>query len=136
MHLDLKEEDVNLLDRDDRYGTVVGTYTILGMFPHITGKNKIYIFKCSVCTKDPYLFGLGVFSGRYSYLKGKACGCAKGFLYTEELNYKRIKRIVEAFGFKFLGFHGTYAGTCTKCTVSCPKHGSHSNSSINNIFGS
>lgn len=134
MHLDWNEEDLVSLQRDSRFGQILGDYEIVGFLPHNSGQTKRYVVKCSVCALDPELFGLGLFAGYYEvFVNYKACGCGRCFQYSEELQFKRIKRIVEQFGFKFVGFNEQYRGGKTKCTVECPKHGQNSNAAAQQI---
>lgn len=136
MHLDVnKEQLIDLeIEQDARTNKVIGTYTVLGHLPHLPSKNKVYVFQCSICANDPYLFGSGLFATYYNNIRtGLPCGCGN-FVYPEKLQYKRIKRIVEAEGdFSFIGFEGKYEGIETKCIVSCVRHGVNSKTTVTNV---
>lgn len=135
MHLDLTEEEIENLEKDERFGWVIGKYEIIGVIPSTKkGEVKMYIFKCRVCAEDPYLFGLGIFATfYYSIIHSNPCGCARGYKAPEHIKYKKIKRIVEDYGFIFKGFSEEYKGGSTKCLVECPEHGENTNCSANNI---
>lgn len=135
MHLDITEEEIKALAPDQKAGLVVGKYTIIGALPKVAGKSKKYIVKCSICAQDPYLFGLGVFTAQLNYINsgGNPCGCGTGFPYTEELQHKRAKRVIEDYGFKFNGFSEAFNGAKTRLTFECPDHGENS-STLQNLL--
>lgn len=136
MHLDVTEDYIKTLTKKDkRIGWVIDNYTILAVAPYDKGRNRKYAVKCSVCAQDPYLFGLGIFSTEYFNIQNHIpCGCSGNFLYTEALEYKRMKRVIENFGFSFLGFDGEFKGNKTKCKVVCPEHGESANATVNYIL--
>ncbi len=135
MHLDLEEYELRWLDSDERYGRRIGKYTIIGMIPPGKGETKMYIIQCDVCAKDPYLFGLGIFTASYYAINNNnPCGCGEGFKCPEELQYKKIKRICENSGFKFKGFSGDYKGTATKCLIECLDHGDSRSCTVKEII--
>lgn len=123
MHLDIKQEDVGNLPKDKRSGLVIKNYTILGFLPQEKNKTKIYVFQCKICSQDPYLYGLGIFTATYPILnKLSPCGCGS-FHCPEEVQFKKVKRMCENSGFVFKGFSENFRGTGTRCVIECEVHG-------------
>lgn len=89
------------------------------------GLAKIYTVMCSVCAKDPELFGEGLFkSVKQSLVNGIIpCGCSVGPKWTEAQNIVRIERMCEKRNYKFIGFHGEYKGWNTYLSLKCLKDG-------------
>lgn len=136
MHLDLEDHELRWLDSDERYGRRIGTYTIIGMMPPDKAETKTYIIQCSECAKDPYLYGLGIFTAiYYNIAHYNPCACGKGFKCPEEIQYKKIKRLCEDSGFKFNGFDGQYKGVAnTKCRIECLTHGESRSCTVKEIL--
>jgi hypothetical protein len=90
-----------------------------------SGANKYYIVKCSECSKDPELFGDGIFrivkgglnSGRLP------CGCSNSVRWSKDQYEIKVKRDCGVKGYLFHGFSGDYKGIYTKLKLECPKHG-------------
>lgn len=137
MYLDITEKDILDLAKDSKYGTIIGNYTILGYLGDIPkGKPKKYVFKCCICAENPELFGLGIFASvLYTIQRQTPCACNSIFQWTESQYYKRVKKVVEEYGFSFEGFVGEFKGNLTKCKTVCPEHGAHEGSSIVGILG-
>lgn len=89
------------------------------------GGNKLYILKCSVCCKDPELFGEGYFElPKADLLKGVApCGCGKAPKWEKDQWVIRAARASQEHGFKFLGLSGEWKGKYTKVLQHCASHG-------------
>ena len=92
-----------------------------------------YVFKCSVCEKDPELFGDGHFlSNKNHIIKGiKSCGCGAVYHWSPEQYFIRCTRKAELAHLKFLGFDGQWKRHKTKIKIECRLHGVVSISTIN-----
>lgn len=98
--------------------------------------NKLYTVQCSICTKDPEMFG----DAKYLVPKGHLergtypCGCSKSPKLTEQQMLLKIKRACEDLGHTYLRIDGNYDKTRTRVIASCPVHGEMSPKSAMDIF--
>lgn len=106
-------------------------YTVVGLYRE-NYRNCLVVF-CPVCSKDPELFGEGLF---YSYeriiLNGqKPCGCCSVPRW-EEFQYKvMMGRFAEKWGFSFVGWSDEYKGSLTLPTFRCEQHGNFEATNVN-----
>lgn len=112
-----------------------GVLTVVG-WKGKSGYNKKYAVKCSVCSKDPELFGDGTFSTTKSDLnRGCApCGCSLIPKWTENQNKVRVQREATTRGFEFMGWVEPYKGIHTKLLLSCPIHGEWNSTHISSFL--
>ena len=98
---------------------------ILGWTHRGKDGKKLYLVKCEECTKDPELFGEGLFiSGRSNLVKGQIpCGCSKKPIWTKDQLVIRLKRRALDGGYSFIGLSEDYNKALTKISVSCDTHG-------------
>jgi hypothetical protein len=86
------------------------------------GSKKYKVF-CSVCSKDPEMFGEGIFLSALGSLKNSniPCGCSKGARLTNE-QYS-IKTLRECFArdYTFLSVVGDWNGIYTRVLLRCNK---------------
>ena len=101
-----------------------------------SGDIKYYIVKCSECSKDPELFGDGIFKASKIVLtKGIiSCGCSRCHKWTETQYIIRIKRLCNEKGYIFKGFAENFKGSQTKLSLECPTHGHFVNINIGNFI--
>lgn len=91
---------------------------------------KQYNVKCHDCSKDPELFGNGIFKAAKSKL-GRGiipCGCTTGRPLQVWQYSIRAARRCDTLGYKFKGIVGDWYGSGTKLSIFCPKHGTVNNS--------
>jgi hypothetical protein len=88
------------------------------------GNKKQYILYCSVCSKDPELFGEGYFSSTKSSLDNNSipCGCSTAPRWSKEQYFVLCSRKAKELGYKFIGFESDWAGHKTKIKMFCEKH--------------
>lgn len=91
----------------------------------LTYKLKRYYVKCSECSKDPELFGDGIFPAYLDVLRkgGSPCGCASSYARTEDQVKILTGRKCKEKDYIFHGFFGKFRGNQTKLSLECPKHG-------------
>jgi hypothetical protein len=109
--------------------------TVIG-WKEKAGTNKYYIVKCSKCSKDPELFGEGVFRRLKSdILRGKLpCGCSFHPYWSEDQYKTLIERKCKEKGYIFQGFADAFNGIYTKLKLECKKHGIWETSNINSFL--
>lgn len=118
---------------DQLSGEVFGNYEILGWVGK-QGYNKVYLFRCSVCSEDFELFGEGLFKTNLENIKkAKPCGCSKSYNWSKEQYEILCTRSAQDRGLIFLGFAEDFHGATTKISLICDKHGQWETSSINNF---
>lgn len=88
-------------------------------------RSKQYILKCSVCSKDPELYGEGYFKGFRSNMNKGAlpCGCAEYKLWTEKQQRVRATRKANSLGYNFVDWASPYKDSKTKMVLLCCDHG-------------
>lgn len=98
--------------------------------------HKIYILKCSICTKDSELFGQGYFTSlKGCLMRGKIpCGCSTSPKWSKEQYAVLCYRKAQELGYKFLGFEGNWKGNKTKLKMFCQKHGEWGTGIISNLL--
>lgn len=84
------------------------------------GGKRLYNLFCSVCAKDPELFGEGIFFSTKKHLKqgNLPCGCSPNTRWTDAQYKTKIDRICKDKGF-LRGSTGTFDGNLTKFSVTC-----------------
>ena len=107
---------------------------VIGYFRKGVGK-KTYILECSVCRKDPEMFGDGYFkSSKGSLLSGSLpCGCSNIPKWSKEQHYLLCKRKAESLGYTFNGFVGEWINQNTKLSITCVTHGEWKTNTISNL---
>ena len=100
-------------------------------------QNKQYILKCSVCGKDPELYG----GGNFKMIKGNLntgnlpCGCSSNPRLDEEQNKILCARRADLMGYSFKGFVGAYTNKRnTMCVMSCKYHGEWVSTSVSSLL--
>lgn len=109
----------------DHTGKIFGNLTVLKRLPN-NGKNQRLEVQCSVCAKDPELFGEAKFSILYTSLKSGSlpCGCAKNHRWSQEQYRIRIKRECENKDFTLLESPELYRQhSDSKLHMQCNKDG-------------
>lgn len=95
----------------------------------------LYAVQCSVCQKDPELYGDGIFKSiKSSLVKGQIpCGCSLSAR-RDETYYKIIcNRKALELGYKFHGWAEEFSDRKTKLILECPEHGVWKSGIINNF---
>ncbi len=102
------------------------------------GYNKIYIVRCSACSKDEELYGTGHFkTTKNSVLRLNSipCGCAaSGVRWSAEQYSVLCERKAKNTDYGFIGFCGEFKGNTTKIRLSCKKHGIWETNTINKFL--
>lgn len=94
---------------------------------------KMSVVWCSVCAKDPELFGDAHFLTTTSRMKSGSipCGCSKNPTWDESQYIVRINRNIEdTLPYKFVGWEGDFSGIHTKVVMKCAEHGRWCSSDI------
>lgn len=101
-----------------------------------TRTNKLYIVRCSFCSKDSELFGEGYFfTKKENLLMGKVpCGCGVFPKWSNEQYQVLCSRKAQELGYTFLGFEGEYCGSKTKIKMLCQKHGEWSSGIVHSLL--
>lgn len=88
------------------------------------GKKK-YVLYCSICAKDPELFGDGYFWALAGNIgQGRApCGCSKQPSWNKDQYIVMCHREATKRGYNFLGMTGEYKGHKTRISLECVIHG-------------
>lgn len=86
---------------------------------------RLYYIKCSICCKDPELFGDGIFTTSASALSRGSipCGCAINPRWTKNQYLVKCERKAKFSGYIFKNFYGDWKGKSTKLEIVCQKHG-------------
>ena len=94
-------------------------------------KDRIYEVKCHECSKDPEMFGNGIFkTHRTMILKNiEPCGCSTSVRYTESQYVLIVQRLCQKMGLTFIGFNGDFKRVFTKLELHCHSCGNNWNSS-------
>jgi len=119
--------DFNEIYTDDYVGTKYGEgerLEVIGWVDRKVGR-KYYVSMCSICSKDPELFGDGVFiCPKNNIVKGQIpCGCSIRPLWTKGQLEIRLSRKASDQGYKFLSLLEPYTGATTKIQSFCSSHG-------------
>lgn len=95
--------------------------------------SKCYIVKCSKCSKDPEMFGDGIFTIiKENFNLGLIpCGCSPIARKTEDQYKTLIERKCKETNYRFHGFAEDFKGQNTKILLECNKHGIWDTCSIN-----
>lgn len=112
-----------------------GQLTVVGWSTR-SGSSKNYILKCSECSRDRELFGMGLFkSPKYSLVRGQIpCGCAKFVKWTDQQYTIRCSRAAAVSGNIFIGFKTLPINRDTRVVQRCPVHGDWDTSVMNNLL--
>lgn len=102
-------------------------------------KNKSHTYivvLCKDCLNDKQLYGDGLF---YSYLGNLkkdylCCGCNKRFSYNEQQSKIIVERLCKKLEYTLIGWKEKFKGVHTKMSLSCPKHGIWSTTTISNFI--
>lgn len=102
---------------------------MIGLSLHHTKKEKIYAVKCDICSKDPELFGDGIFFINKARLVAGSlpCGCSKAPKLSLEQHTIRAERSLNEDGYSILSV-GEWNGNKTLVTAFCEKHGAYETS--------
>lgn len=124
---------------DPHEGEVFGTLTIVGRVTYRADSGKSInecVVHCSVCCKDPELYGEGYFDELYYRLKQgiKPCGCGIRTRPTEAQYKILVQRHATKNGLVFIGWEGEYNNNYTKCRITCPIHGELSPKRVNQFI--
>lgn len=108
-------------------GKVFGELSQLVVVGHL-GRNKtnrLYVVKCSLCSKDFEMYGSGFFlSTKSNLVKGSLpCGCSVCPKYTEEQWIIKLSRVSLERGYDFLGCTEGPITDRSLLRLSCPQHG-------------
>lgn len=133
-------DEITGLQEDHHKGEVfgdLGQVTVVGWSGWYRDTHKYYVIYCTVCAKDPDLFGEGYFRVRYSNLsKSKSslpCGCLKHNWSKEQ--YKIIvERRALTLGYSFVGFKEENPRSWSKIILNCGIHGDWDTTAINNFL--
>lgn len=109
--------------------------TVIGWKNRIKS-NKCYIVKCTKCSKDPGLFGDGVFKALKSLLLRESlpCGCPTTFRWSETQYKTLVSRQCIEGGYLFHGFNEDFKGQNTKLKLECQKHGTWATASLSSLL--
>lgn len=101
-----------------------------------THREKIYILKCSECSKDPELWGDAHFKSTLGNLKqGKVgCGCSLQVRWSASQYTILCRRYAEESNYIFKGILGFPINMQSKVSLICPIHGEFNNLNINRLF--
>ena len=97
-----------------------GCLTVLG-WTRMKGSRRYLAVECSICAKDPELFGDGVFETTKESISSKGylpCGCGWAYKWSEQQIRLRCLRRANEHGFSFNGFSEDFRGVRTKCSLS------------------
>jgi len=88
------------------------------------GHNLSIVFYCSVCARDPELYGEGLFIARAGHVSARmCCGCSKKATYNENQWEIISARKAAENGFSFSGWFGDFRGSDTRSIFCCKEHG-------------
>lgn len=116
-----------------------GQLEVVGWSGRNQVSNKYYILKCSICCKDPELFGEGYFKTFKNNLNTQTipCGCSKRHHWSENQYVVKCSRRAEELGYTFLGFQGDSVRYHTRYTrLACKEHGEWCSVTVNHLLGS
>lgn len=124
--MNINIEDIPLLVEESSGAIEIpatnGSITILGHNGVKGGYRKFYI-KCSICAKDPEMYGDGVFRVERPNAKAfKGCACTGSNKYTEDQVKVLVTRRCKELNYSFLGWVGGWKGKSkTYLKLSCSK---------------
>lgn len=101
------------------------------------GSQKLYKAHCTVCAKDPELFGDAIFTVDKTHVRrGQLpCGCAEQVRWKKEQYLTIVKRICKEANYTFLGVAGEWRGAASKLSLQCNVDGHSWNSTeISNLM--
>lgn len=102
---------------------------------YFDNESKQYVLFCSVCTKDPELFGEGYFkSTRQQLTFGVPCGCSRIPKWKKEQYEVLLKRKAPELKLQYISMLGEYRGAHTKIRLSCEKHGHYDTNTITGLL--
>ena len=130
--------DFDKIETDGFVGTKFGKENQLEVIGWSGKSNtsKLYIVKCSVCEKDPELFGDGLFRSIKSSLSvGQIpCGCSISARRDERYYSIICQRKATELGYTFHGWSEKFTDRKTKISLECTDHGIWNTGIINNFI--
>lgn len=119
-----------IIENSKYEGVVFGKLSQLTVYKQFKLFNKNsynVIVHCSICSKDPEMYGEGYFRTNLSRISvnGEPCGCSRFAHVTKEQRIIKARRKSKEIGYNFLEIIGEYDSYpyATKCKVECPTHG-------------
>lgn len=130
--------DFDKIETDEFVGTKFGKENQLEVigWSGRSNKAKMYVLKCITCSKDPELYGDGLFKSIKSSLKVKQipCGCSSSAR-RDERYYKIVcQRKANELGYIFHDWADEFTDRKTKLVLECPYHGIWCSGIINNFI--
>lgn len=126
--------------KDDFYDQLFGKdlqLKVIGFVRNTSKKDAIlYVLKCSICSKDPDLFGDGLFIAQKGHLKigSVPCGCCGSLMWTEEQYDVLCRRKAEESGLQYLGLSQPFIRGATKIKLVCDVHGEYCSTEVRNFI--
>lgn len=120
--------DINELVHDSVSNKVFGNNNQITILGHKqVGYVKTYTVRCSICSLDPELFSVGLFTCGQGYLSASKlpCGCSPVPKWNKDQQHVRVLRACSEMGYQLVtNFNELdYKDQTSKVTVSCPSHG-------------
>lgn len=126
------------LDKDpvmgERFGEE-GQLEVVSSRVVVGGIAKCAVY-CHVCSKDPELFGDGIFYLERNHLRNGVlpCGCAVNRRWSVSQYMTRLKRKCLEAGFEYLHVVGAFKGVDTRVRLKCNLDGYEWNITLDNLF--
>jgi hypothetical protein len=131
-------EDFNVEFSDDFVGSVFGAQGQLEVCARQVKNSPVikYLVKCTICAKDPELFGEGYFSSTKSHLSnGKyPCGCSSLPKLNREQTLLKLNRFLKDSTYKFIRVIEEWKATRTRIVCSCEVHGEQPDQSLMDVL--
>lgn len=102
-----------------------GRLTVVGLISKDSKSRKNYAVCCKECSKDPELYGEGIFRAQGANMtryENISCGCNSLRLNEEQARIK-AKRKAESINLKFISFDRDFKNTKSRVILECPNHG-------------
>lgn len=112
-----------------------GVLTVVGVSSEKGRRHALFIYECSICSKDKELFPDCFKDTKYNTIRGQSsCGCSKN-LWTEYQNKIRVRRECNKRGYIFHGWAEDYQRNNTKLDLENKTTGNRwSTTSLNNLL--
>lgn len=117
----MKYEDFKQIVKDDVvFENLQEGCEVLGWTERDRNFAKIYVIRCSVCAKDPEMYGDGLFTATKGRLvKGqKCCACAVSFKYSQNQHLILLNRHLSVAGYSIVSI-GAWKCSKTRIEFSC-----------------